>query len=57
MTEYRQAGHCFLLSHGFGDTLSTNMDDWYDVSIPYLFFTPCLQFNNWKAISILGDQG
>ena len=31
MTEYRQAGHCFLLSHGFGDTLSTNMDDWYDV--------------------------
>ena len=33
MTEYRQAGHCFLLSNGFGETFSTNMDDWYEVNI------------------------
>ena len=31
MTQYRQADHCFMLSHGFEEAFSTEMDDWYEV--------------------------
>ena len=33
MTQYRQAGHCFMLSDEFDDVFSTDMDDWYEVCI------------------------
>ena len=38
ITQYRQAGHCFLLNQGFDDVFSTDMDDWYQVGTLYLFF-------------------
>ena len=31
ITQYRQAGVCFMISNGFGDLFSTDMDDWFKV--------------------------
>ena len=31
MTQYRQAGNCFMLSDGFDDVFSTDIDVWVKV--------------------------
>ena len=37
-TQYRQAGKCFMLSEGFDDAFSTDMDEWFTVGILYYVF-------------------
>ena len=62
MTEYRQAGHCCILSNGFEEVFSTDMDEWYEVCNQYMcpFFQTFLQFNIliwlWTIVFILWQQ-
>ena len=41
MTQLRQAGHCFMLTNGFG-SLSTSMDDWLQVNYVLTFILSLL---------------
>ena len=50
ITQYRQAGYCFMLGNGF-HMFSTNMDDWYQVCIKYLYFQkPVLTIKSYGKI-------
>ena len=54
MTQYRQAGYCFMLSNGF-DMFSSDMDEWYEVCKFWFIFQKLVVTINFYG-NLTGDN-